>query len=430
MNKKSTMQPIKVHINELGAIIDSDIDITPVMIFSGESGLGKSYAAILSHYIFDMLLSSFRLNNFFTERNINFKDERSKYKDQGIALTIKKSEIEEWLSNDAVSYMKYMLHNDNLTADIQFMLPDIIDDEIECRYEEELLGFVEHEEAYIKLNMLGLTYRVKDETIEEESPYSVILRFGLINRIFGDFKALSNTFIFPPSRGTILTEDVTPQTGLYQRFKDSLEYISKMPSHEEDVPEELLDLLRKVLDGSVHRKDNKYLYRTHDSELPISAAAASVRELAPFIMLIERFSIKTTAMLIEEPEAHLHPLRQRMMADIISIMCSRGTMMQITTHSDYFLRRLNELISLYKLSIMNSEDEFNAIAKEVDIDPKLMLNPDCISAYLLERTPSGRSMIKKQDLINGVPFSAFTKAIDDSLSKSIKLNEYLENECI
>ncbi len=37
------MKAIKIHINRLGIIKDSDITITPMMIFSGESGLGKSY---------------------------------------------------------------------------------------------------------------------------------------------------------------------------------------------------------------------------------------------------------------------------------------------------------------------------------------------------------------------------------------------------
>ena len=338
--------------------------------------------------------------------------------------------MEEWISFDAIVYMRYMLNNPSLSGNIVVSLPNTIEDTIECYFEEELLGFVENEDTYIKLAMLDLTYRVKDETIGEESPFSVVLRYGLINKIFGDFKALSNTFIFPPSRGTILTEDVNPQTGLYQRFKDSLEYISKMPAHEENVRTDLLKLLREVLDGSVHRKDNLFFYRTHNSEIPISAAAASVRELAPLIMLIERFDIKTVSMLIEEPEAHLHPLKQRMMADIIGSMCKGGTYMQITTHSDYFLRRLNELISLFKLHEMTNDEKFNQITQDVSINPELMLNPQCISAYLLERNENGTSSIIKQDLTNGIPFSTFSKAIDDSLSKSIRLNEYLENEGI
>ena len=44
------MERIKVKINKLGRVANSSIEIAPMMIFSGESGMGKSYLAILAHY--------------------------------------------------------------------------------------------------------------------------------------------------------------------------------------------------------------------------------------------------------------------------------------------------------------------------------------------------------------------------------------------
>ena len=40
------MKSIIIHINRLGAVINSTIELKPLLIFSGESGLGKSYVAI------------------------------------------------------------------------------------------------------------------------------------------------------------------------------------------------------------------------------------------------------------------------------------------------------------------------------------------------------------------------------------------------
>lgn len=54
---------IKIYIEELGPIRDSVIELKPFMIFSGESGMGKSYTVLLVHYIYRILcnaaLSSF-----------------------------------------------------------------------------------------------------------------------------------------------------------------------------------------------------------------------------------------------------------------------------------------------------------------------------------------------------------------------------------
>ena len=42
---------IEIQIEQLGPIRDSKIVLKPFMFFSGESGTGKSYTALLIHYI-------------------------------------------------------------------------------------------------------------------------------------------------------------------------------------------------------------------------------------------------------------------------------------------------------------------------------------------------------------------------------------------
>ena len=58
------MKSIKIQINRLGAVQNSTLELKPLMIFSGESGLGKSYVAILVRYFYKLLAES-RLQGFF-----------------------------------------------------------------------------------------------------------------------------------------------------------------------------------------------------------------------------------------------------------------------------------------------------------------------------------------------------------------------------
>ena len=71
------MEGITIHINRLGAIRDSVVKLKPIMIFSGESGLGKSYMAMLCHYVFIVLLDKERFNRFFIQKGLIFSDMRS-----------------------------------------------------------------------------------------------------------------------------------------------------------------------------------------------------------------------------------------------------------------------------------------------------------------------------------------------------------------
>lgn len=422
------MQKIKLVINKLGAIENSEIEISPIMIFSGDSGLGKSYLAILCHYFFEVLLNHKRLDSFIKENGWDFSEMRPSFRDSGRAFIFKKNALEAWLAEDAVRYLRHMLNNIAMSPSIEVHLPSSIDDEISVLYEEEAVKLQENVETYIKLMTLDLVYSVKDgDSLYSESPFAFILRYGLMEKILGNFKALSDSFVFPPSRGPVLTEEIIPITGLYEKYKIGLTKIDKSLPHADSVDQRLVSLLRRVLEGDVARKEGKYVYTINDEELPISAAAASIREIAPLALLIERMDTSKLVMLIEEPEAHLHPLKQRMMADIISILCKGGAYMQITTHSDYFLRRLNELIGLKRIHDEYPE-RYESICEELEMDPDMEFPVDRLSAYLLKRRNDGSSYIEEQNVEDGIPFASFSEAIDRSLKNRVRIFDYLNGE--
>lgn len=423
------MERITITIHRLGAIKDSVIDMKPIMVFSGESGLGKSYVAMLCNYIFTVLLDKERFNRFFIQKGLVFNEMRAKLHNQGELFVLTKKEIEDFLAEDALSYLKYMLNSDQLEGDIEINLPNTVPSEIKASYEEEILGLQNNEEVYLKLSMLDLFYRAKDDTLGNESPYAFLLRYGLIGKIFGDFKKLTDTFVLPPSRGPVLTEILDPISGLYAQFAKGLYKINRAQPHPEKNSEELVKLFSGILDGSIYREADKYYYRSNGKDLPISAAASSIREIAPLALLVERYDVGTISILFEEPEAHLHPLKQRMMADIISALNNAGAYMQITTHSDYLLRRINELINLQRIYLKYQDStEFEKICKECKIPSCLKFDFSRLGAYLLNRNSDGSSNIVPQDVEDGIPFSSFTDALNVSLANGYRLNEYLENE--
>ena len=51
-------------------------------------------------------------------------------------------------------------------------------------------------------------------------------------------------------------------------------------------------------------------------------------------------------MIIDEPESHLHPYCQILMARLIAACINAGIKVFVTTHSDYFVKEINNLIML------------------------------------------------------------------------------------
>ena len=422
------MKCIKVRIDQLGRIRDSEILVSPLMVFSGESGLGKSYLALLCHYFFELLINTSRLNHFFVDNNIDFNVLSKDFKDAGTALEIKKQDLEAWMAKDAILYLRYMLGYDGISGQIEITLPESVPDTIAFTYKKELTGLVDKEEIYTILSLGNLRFRIQEKTQFDESPFAFLLRFVMIDYIFGNYQMLDSTFVLPPSRGPILTEQIIPTTGMYSEFLNDMAGLNRIKPRPDTASEIVLKLFRTILEGEVNKEETTYIYTTNDASMPVSAAAASIREIAPLQILAKKQDVSRCAILVEEPEAHLHPLKQRMMADIIGALSHNGAIMQITTHSDYFLRRLNELIMFAKAKKTTDDpDKLRTLSEKVNIVEDMSIDESIIGAYLLRKQADNTSIAVKQDISNGIPFAAFRDAILDNMNYQDILGDYLQD---
>lgn len=420
------MNIIKLNITKLGRIRNSEVEITPWVIISGESGLGKSYLSILIHYFFEILQDTKRLNAFFEERELDYNALRHTFRNDGTAFRIEKVDLERWMALDAIQYVKYMIKDDSLDADIRVELPEAVESEIICSYEEEASELNNDVETYIKLTLSGLTYRLKNvpQGLGEESHFAFFLRYYLRKWILGDYKALERTFVLPPSRGTMMTENVVPITGLYQKFDADKKFLEGAKDNPTQTSPEVVQMMRNIMEGKVHIVDGKqYVYTMSDIEMPLSAAASSVRELALFEMLIDNINIKNNAILIEEPEAHLHPAKQRLMADILCAMSMEGVYMQITTHSDFLIRRLNELVRLKVIEQEMSPVDFEKLKEKMKC--VVLPNTETLSAYVVE-LKDDYSIVVRQNIERGVPYKSFLQPIKESVDFKNLLDLYEE----
>ena len=332
------------------------------------------------------------------------------------------------MAKDAILYLRYMLGYDGVSGNISITLPDTVPDTLTFTYKQELTGLVDEEDIYTILSLGNLRFRIQEKTQFDESPFAFLLRFVMIDYIFGNYQKLDSTFVLPPSRGPVLTELIQPTTGMYSEFLNDMASLNRTKPRPDAASETVLHLFRNILEGEVVKEEAAYVYTTKEASIPVSAAAASIREIAPLQILAKKQDVSKCAILVEEPEAHLHPLKQRMMADIIGALSHNGAIMQITTHSDYFLRRLNELIMFAKAKKSAADaDKLEALSKKVKIVDDMSIDESIIGAYLLKKQVDGTSIAIKQDLGNGIPFSAFREAITDNINNQDILEEFLQD---
>ena len=81
-------------------------------------------------------------------------------------------------------------------------------------------------------------------------------------------------------------------------------------------------------------------------KFPLHRTSSMVSELAPVILFLKYLVRPGDLLVLEEPESHLHPASQRQMARGIARLVNAGVKVIITTHSDYFMGQINNLLKL------------------------------------------------------------------------------------
>ena len=90
----------------------------------------------------------------------------------------------------------------------------------------------------------------------------------------------------------------------------------------------------------------EFVYRPRETEqdIRLTRASSMVSELAPVVLFLRGIVSPGDTLIIEEPEAHLHPAAQTQMAVTLARLVRAGVRVVVTTHSDWLLQAIANLI--------------------------------------------------------------------------------------
>ena len=185
----------------------------------------------------------------------------------------------------------------------------------------------------------------------------------------------------------------TPMPVLSGVLGDFLEQLVALASSSRRKPERenvrAQDLERALLGGTVRVERSEidypsFVYRPTNwrRDLPLMNASSMVSELAPVVLYLRHVVQPGDALIIEEPESHLHPEMQVEFIRQLAAVVRSGVRVMLTTHSEWVLEELANLVLLSKLP--------KTRRKGID-DPDIALRPDQVGAWFFEPSsdPSG-----------------------------------------
>lgn len=401
---------IRIIIDKLGPITDSELVFKPFMVFTGESGLGKSYTALLWYNLITSL-TPMRLQEFITKKiNGSVKEE----------LTFKFKDFRMWLNQNTAAFLGYLLGNNNFDCQVNYVF-EIDDDkpvEMKRLHDEDASGFTRYS---INGDIDVFPLDLEDNVLM----MSFSLHGYLSELCFG--KNYLRPLILPPARAAFMGANTTSPIGMYRDFLAQLDDL-KTPSRNISPDNQFfVNYIAKLADGEIVLENGSVFLQFESGEKnPVSAAASSVKELMPFLLMLQNGKIRQyNSLLFEEPEAHVHPKKQFLLMDMLARCCNKGMLIQMTTHSDYLLGRMNQLLVLGKIR-EKSMEAFEIFCKEHQFNKNLYLHTEQVGGYYFKRE-NDRVVIEEQDLSFGLPFNSFENTVKSQMELSADINDLAES---
>ncbi len=377
MNKKWTL-----HIENFAKIKSADVTIAPLMCFVGDNNSGKSY-------LMSVLWGILTLGKDLFPKS---PSEAKVYKQCESWLKAYINKEIELSESEMELYVNWF--NELLNSKKKSLIKKIFNYDVEVE-KIKITNYKRNKPIKIIWEKSGSRYSVTDNYIkfpEANSPNKDellrmnayicwnLLMEGIAAPLYTPIvkgRRTGEPIYLPASRtGFMLTYSQLIENSLQISFSrelhentstltlpyvDFLQLITKFEINKKDSKKysEIIEYIEKNMTrGNLSVKKDmlpviKYQPEGSDKEIPLYIASSIVSEISP-LLLVLKSGINFKAMIIEEPEAHLHPELQQKMARLIINLMNLGVPVWITTHSDTILQHINNMMKL-KNHVRSSE---------------------------------------------------------------------------
>jgi predicted ATPase len=451
---------MKVQIKNLGAVKDATIDLSKKLnIFCGGNSTGKTYMAYILYAITSLENKSFGIGfdkkyiDILIENNeveiplnisqmYDFKQSENKKIKPNLwkLFSIPESSSNDFFSKTEINFKEKEIEFINRIKKIRFS--ELI------KFHTYTLTLEKTEDEKIKVILF-------EETIKNEEfvRYFDIAFLSILYAKLIYYPIMSST-IFPVERNSIFTfnkelsiknnekYDLIKQLSSnedYNRFDllfstsnrypqpirdclkvaDDLEAIKKTNSVYYDFA---IEIEKELLDGSVviGKNGNVEFSSNKTSKkktLSFHQSSSIVKTLAGLVIYLKHTALKNDLVIIDEPELNLHPDNQIKITRIIAQLINKGLNFVISTHSDYILREINNLIML-----SSNDNNIKSIRKEHHFKDGEYINKQDINVHYFYYKLKTQASV---DLIPVTEYGFDIPSIDAEIEKQNNLTNDL-----
>lgn len=153
------------------------------------------------------------------------------------------------------------------------------------------------------------------------------------------------------------------------------------------------DLLHGELDAN---KDGEVSFKVKgNGHLPFQITSSIVKTLSSLIFYLKYQANKGDVIIIDEPEMNFHPDSQIYLARLFAILANSGLGLVISTHSDYIIREINNLVMAEALQRKFPDVK---VKEEYGYDKDELLKSTDVAAYAFTPQVNGKVNVEELEV--------------------------------
>ena len=210
-------------------------------------------------------------------------------------------------------------------------------------------------------------------------------------------------------------------------IRDNIDYTRDIPDLQKQRSElydsKLFNDIRDIMGGSYRSSGDDIRFKSKARkggfDIPLHIASSSARGLSDLYFFLRHAAKKNQLLIIDEPESHLDTANQIQLARLLARAVHAGLKVLITTHSDYLIKEINNLLMLSE-----SFKDKPKVLKKLKYSEHDFLKPDAVRAYVAENNSLTRCTIERY----GINMPVFDTTIDAINRVSSELESRLTYE--
>jgi hypothetical protein len=454
---------MKIGVENLGTIKKGEIDLSNnLIILTGGNNQGKSYMAYLIYGFYKMKHTKAKNNNIYkryasiSKKELEGSNIFQKYiTEKGVIINPKKiiqdnHEVYCKIYNKALFDLSNEIFASKEIKPKYNIFEDFKDIAHNRIFTEHIISFGGEK---LTLNFDGKTLSIKTKHHINDN-----VLISALSSIFVTTK-IGNFYFFPAERTAIhlLSKEIFKEKAMerdeiasrvqrgedlqsivqdlnergtfvpryplaisdYLYFANDLGHITSQPETEYA---DLADDLEAILGGKISVSsfgDIQFKPKGKRKTLPLHLSSSLVKSLSGLAIQLRHLAQKGDILIIDEPELNLHPDNQVLIARFLAKLANRGFKVIFSTHSDYMLKELSNLV------IMSNEfPSRDNLAQKYGLEKEQFLKPETVSVYAFQNNTIDAVAVTKE----GISIDKIEKSIADLSERSDDIFYSFEEE--